>query len=140
MYSACPRYSKIWGIERKACRLLPIIRSYKTLQIISGCILSGLISTDHAQINVHCITLAQNLSGKFSGTSPHPRRLVWSGNNISLQVENCPECGCLNTKTFAFIGSKTVQYECENCDCVYSVKTQTEIKILRRGKQRSPVR
>jgi len=45
----------------------------------------------------------------------------------------CPECGCLNTRSFSYIGSQTVQYECANCGCIYTVKTQAKVEVVQHG-------
>jgi transcription initiation factor TFIIIB Brf1 subunit/transcription initiation factor TFIIB len=47
----------------------------------------------------------------------------------------CPECSCLNTRSFTYVGSLTVQLVCAECGCIYSVKTIQEIAVLQHGKQ-----
>jgi rubredoxin len=47
----------------------------------------------------------------------------------------CPECGCLNTKAFSYLGSQMVRYECANCGCVYTVKTQQQVEVTRHGRR-----
>ena len=49
---------------------------------------------------------------------------------------NLTSCHAMNSKFLGFADSgnlRIVQFKCESCGCIYSVKTQTEIKVMRHG-------
>jgi hypothetical protein len=51
----------------------------------------------------------------------------------------CPECHAMNSKFLGFADSgnlRIVQFKCEICGCIYSVKTQTEIKVVKHGEDK----
>lgn len=50
----------------------------------------------------------------------------------------CPECHAMSSKFLGFTDSgnlRIVQFKCQECKCVFSVKTQTEIKVISHGRR-----
>ncbi|MGA3060968.1 MAG: hypothetical protein ABSD92_11440 [Candidatus Bathyarchaeia archaeon] len=48
----------------------------------------------------------------------------------------CPECRAMNSKFLGLAdsgGLRIAQFKCPDCGCIYSVKAQTEIKVLEHG-------
>jgi predicted nucleic acid-binding Zn ribbon protein len=83
------------------------------------------------QIPLHLLqTHTRGPEANFAGTKmavlDHPRGGAFL---------TCPECGCLNTRKFVYVGSGAVQYECANCGCIFQIKTQIQIDIVKHGRE-----